>query len=370
MAVPKQERLLSLDVFRGLTIAAMVLVNNQPSSSYAHPWLRHVAWDGWTIADLVFPFFLFIVGVALPYSVDSQLGRGASHTSIVLKALRRAIVLFLIGLALNGFPRYDLYHLRYFNVLQRIGVCYLVATVIELKMRPRSQVLLSAAILIGYFVLLKFVPVPGGAAGVFQREGSWVQYIDLQLIAGHMQSPRFESKGLLSTVPALVTVLIGVWTGRRLKTAAPPMEKAADLYFYGTLGALVGCLWSLWVPIIQGLWTSSLVLFMGGLALVVLASCYYLVDIKQVRWWTPPLLVLGTNALSVWTFDWLLRVTLRTITVSPSPGQSVELRTYLWQQLSTWIGPSAGCMLFAVADLLFWLAVMGVLYRKRIFIKI
>jgi predicted acyltransferase len=370
MGVPKQERLLSLDVFRGLTIAAMVLVNNPGSSAHVHPWLHHVSWDGWTIADLVFPFFLFIVGVAIPFSIDSRLARGVGHRAIVLNALRRSLILFAIGLVLNGFPKYDLVHLRMFGVLQRIAICYFVATLIYLSFKPRAHVLIAAGLLVFYFVLMKYVPVPGGRAGVLVRDGNWVQYIDLRLLAGHMQSPTFEGKGLLSTLPALATALVGLLVGQHLKSPAPGLEKAVNLYFWGTLGMLLGTVWSLSLPIIQNLWTSSLVLFMGGMATVVLASCYYVADIKNITWWTPPLLVFGTNAITVWTLDWFLRGTLRLITLTGADGKLIDLRTYLWRELATWVGPWAGSLLFAVAEVLFWLGAMSLLYRKKMFIKI
>lgn len=370
VSVPKQERLLSLDVFRGLTIAAMVLVNNPGSPAHVHPWLHHVAWDGWTIADLVFPFFLFIVGVAIPFSLDSQLARGATHRAIVFNCLRRSLILFAIGLVLNAFPKGELAHLRILGVLQRIAICYFLACVIYLSFKPRGHALIATALLVFYFILMKFVPVPGYGAGLLVRDGNWVQYVDLRLLAGHMQSRTFEGKGLLSTLPALATALVGLLTGQHLKSSAAALEKAVNLYFFGTLGLLLGCIWSLWFPIIQNLWTSSLVLFMGGMAMVVLASCYYLVDIKKITWWTPPLLVFGTNALTVWTLDWFLRGTLRAIMVTPSDGKPIELRIYLWRELAAWVGPWAGSLLFAIAEVFFWLGLMSLLYRKKIFIKI
>jgi predicted acyltransferase len=368
----------------------MVLVNNHGSSSHFYPGLRHVTWEGWSLADLVFPSFIFIVGVAIPFSLDARLARGASRRSLLWTVFCRAIVLFALGLFLNAFPAglgrrmesFDLANIRIMGVLQRIALCYFFASVIYLYWRPKAQGVLGVSVLVLYFLLLKFVPVPGGTAGEMARpDGTWPQYIDARLLAGHLQIPPtskptgfcdqgFEAKGLLSTLPAIVTALIGVWAGRRLKSSSPALEKAVHLYFFGTLGILLGTVWSASFPINQNLWTSSLVLFMGGIGMVALASCYYLVDIKAIRWWTPPFAALGANAISVWTLDWFLRAALAQVMVAGTDGNPVSLKTCLWQGLSVYTGPMAGSFLIGLAHVLLWMGLTGMLYRKRLFIKI
>jgi len=367
---PKHERLLSLDVFRGMTLVGMVLVNSPGSKQYVYPALAHAPWHGWAFADLILPFFVFIVGVAIPYSLGSLLVRGASRKAVAWKILRRSILLFAIGLLMNGFPRYDLSTLRIFGALQRIALCYLFASLIYLKFKPKGQAVIGASLLVFYFVIMRFVPVPGYGAGVLEPEGNWAQYIDFHLLAGRMMFPTWEGKGLLSTLPAIATALMGVLSGQCLKSAAAPLEKAVNMYFCGVVSLLLGAVWSLCFPINQHLWTSSLVLLMGGIALVVLASCYYLCDIRKITWWTPPLLVFGLNSLTVWVLSIMFLQTLGLIKFSGANGTAVDLRTRLYHALADWVGPWNGSLLFAVAYVLFWLGVVSLLYRKRIFIKI
>jgi predicted acyltransferase len=377
---PKKPRLLALDVFRGLTLFGMVLVNTHGDSRFQYPPLRHVAWHGWSFADLIFPFFLFIVGVAIPYSIESQRARGARSGQILRHVLRRAVVLFAIGVAMNWYhkfdfaqPALDLPHLRIFNVLQRIALCSVVVTGMYLWCKPRTQAAIAAAILVLYFVLLTFVPVPGYGAGVLEKVGNWTQYIDAQVMGAHCgwveKGQPWEGKGLLSTLPAIVTVLMGLWTGRYLRSSAETMPKLVNLYFFGTAAMFLGAFWSNFFPINQCLWTSSLVLLMGGMAMVVLASCYYVADVRKVTWWTPPFVVFGMNSLAVWVGSVTFKDTLDKIRLVGSAGEPVSLKTHLFQWLAQWLGLWNGSLAFAILYLLFWLAIMSVLYRKKIFFK-
>jgi predicted acyltransferase len=377
----KKQRLLALDVFRGLTLLGMVLVNSPGDSHFAYPAVKHVAWHGWAFADLVFPFFLFIVGVAVPYSVESRRARGAAGGRIVLHVLQRAVVLFSIGLAMNWYhkldlahPALDLPHLRFFNVLQRIAICSVGLTMLYLWCKPRTQAVIAVTILAGFFVLIKFVPVPGYGAGVLDKVGNWAQFIDSHVMGAHCGSVErgqfLEGKGLLTTLPALVTGLLGLWTGRYLRGPAPALEKLVNLYFFGTAAMLSGAFWDNFFPINQNLWSSSLVLFMGGMAMVVLASCYYLADFRKITWWTPPFVVMGTNSLAVWIGSVTVKDTLDKIKLGGAAGKAVDLKTHLYNGLVPWLGPWNASLAFAVLYVLFWLGIMWVLYRKRIFFKI
>lgn len=379
--MPKKQRLLSLDVFRGLTLFGMVLVNNHGDSHYRYRPLSHVPWHGWSFTDLIFPFFLFIVGAAVPFSVESRRARDAGKSSIVLHALRRALVLFAIGLAMNwyhaldfGHPALDLPHLRFFNVLQRIAICSAIVTVMYLWCRPSAQFGIAATILVLYYVLMVFVPVPGYGAGVLGRVGNWVQYVDSRVMGTHCGSIEYghfyEGKGLLSTLPAIVTALLGMWTGRCLRSPGRAMDKLVNLYFLGTLAMFLGAFWDNFFPINQNLWTSSLVLFMGGMAVVVLASCYYVADVRKITWWTPALLAFGMNSLTVWVGSVTLNDTLVKIRLPDSAGKLIDLKTRMFHWLAGWFGPANGSLAFAVLYVLFWLGIMWVLYRKRIFWKI
>ena len=365
-----KERLLSLDVFRGFTLLGMVLVNSHPGEIY--PGLGHAKWNGWGFADLIFPFFMFIVGVAIPYSFANRLARGESREKLFWHILLRCVLLFAIGVFLNGYPRFDLSTLRVMNVLQRIAICYFLASVlfIYIRMKTRSIVWLCGAILVLYFILMKFVPVPGYGAGVLEPIGNWGNYIDRHIMMGHMQHDGWEGKSLLGSFPALVTVLMGLLTGVYLRTARPAYETLTHLYFYGSISMAVGITWGMWFPINQGLWTSSLVLFMGGMALVFVATCYYIVDVKKVTWWTLPCLIFGVNSLAVWIFSQLGMKTLMAINITGPDGSAVSLWKAGGDRLAYYLGPMNGSLAFAILYVLFWLGVMGILYRQRIFIKL
>jgi predicted acyltransferase len=365
-----KERLLSLDVFRGFTLLGMVLVNSHPGEIY--PGLGHAKWNGWGFADLIFPFFVFIVGVAIPYSFASRLAHGESREKLFRHILIRCVLLFAIGVFLNGYPRFDLSTLRVMNVLQRIAICYFLASIIfvYIGMTTRSIVRLCGAILVLYFILMKFVPVPGYGAGVLEPIGNWGNYFDRHIMLGHMQHDGWEGKSLLGSFPALVTMLMGLLTGVYLRTARPAYETLTHLYFYGSLCMAAGITWGLWFPINQHLWTSSLVLFMGGMALVFLATCYYIVDTKKITWWTLPCLIFGVNSLAVWVFSQLGMKTLMAIDITGPNGAAVSLWKAGGDWLASFLGPLNGSLAFAILYVLFWLGVMGILYRQRIFIKL
>jgi predicted acyltransferase len=368
--VPSKGRLLSLDVFRGFTLLGMVLVNSHPGEAY--PPLAHADWNGWTFTDLIFPFFVFIVGVAIPYSFASRMERGASRQTLFRQILRRSVLLFAVGLFLNGFPQFNFSTLRVMGILQRIAICYFLASIIFvfLSLKVRSIVCLSGTILVLYFVLMKFVPVPGYGAGVLEPVGNWGNYIDQHLLAGRMQHGSWEGKSLLGSFPALVTMLMGLLTGLYLRTAHPAYEKLTHLYFYGSICLAAGAFWSLWFPINQNLWSSSLVLFMGGMALVFLATCYYLVDLRKSSWWTLPCLIYGMNSIAVWGFSQLGMKALMAINITGPDGVAVDLWKAGGNSLVYYLGPMNGSLAFAILYDLFWLGVMGILYWRRIFIKL
>lgn len=292
--VRTKERLLSLDIFRGMTIIAMVLVNMVGDHDHAYAAITHVDWNGWSIADLVFPFFIFIVGVAMPYSFSKRLARGDSQLKLFGHILLRSVALFAIGLymtwyynLMNGVPPNYLSDIRLFGALQRIGFCYLFAAPLYLKLKNRGLPILSGVILVGHFILLRFIPPPGHTAPVLTANGSWVQYIDLHLMPGHLGfglDSTWENKGFLGTAPGVVNMLIGVLAGLYLRSARSALEKVRGFLVAGNVGMVLGLIWSIWIPINQSLWTSSLVMFMCGMALVILACCYYVADVRKITW--------------------------------------------------------------------------------------
>lgn len=339
----------------------MVLVNSHPGPVY--PPLAHARWhEGWTFTDLIFPFFIFIVGVAMPYSFARRLENGENRRDVFLHVLRRCVLLFALGLFLNGFPQFDFSSLRVMGILQRIAICYGMAAFLYVYVRatPKAMLAISGVILALYFVLMCFVPVPGYGAGVLEPVGNWGNYIDRLVMSGRLQHGDWEGKTLLGSFPALVTMLMGVLAGIWLRRDRPAYEKLTRLYFHGSVAMAAGAVWSLWFPINQSMWTSSLVLFMGGISLLALASCYYLVDVRQSRWWILPCLIYGRNSIAVWVFSQLGMKALQAIGWWKAGGNL----------LMDSLGPMNGSLAFAVIYDLFWLAVMAVFYWRKIFIKL
>ncbi len=357
---PTPTRLVSLDVFRGATIAFMIVVNSQTSVDAYWP-LQHANWNGWTPTDLVFPFFLFIVGVSLVLSFQSRLAQGCSRRTLVWHALRRSAILFAIGLLLNGLGSFSLASWRIPGVLQRIAIAYGAAALITLFSRPRSRVLWILGLLAGYWFLMRFVPVPGfGVPGrdipLLHPDANLAAYLDRKLMLGHLWEPTRDPEGVLSTLPAIATALCGVLTGEWLRSKRAPQQKAAGMFLSGIAGIVAGELWGLWFPINKKLWTSSYVVFTAGCALVCLAICYWAVDIRLHRGrWTKPFLIFGNNAITAYVISELI-------------GGWLSWRGFL---LGRWLS-SPG-----MASLLHSLLVLGLcfvpvwwMYRKKIFLKV
>ncbi len=260
------ERLISLDVFRGITIAGMTLVNNPGSWEHIYWPLEHAEWHGWTPTDLVFPFFLFIVGVAIPLAFGSRMESGRNKRDLYLKVIKRTLIIFTIGLFLNAVPYFNFSELRIPGVLQRIAVCYFFASIIFLNTKVATQVIITIALLIIYCLLLTYVPAPGFAAGDLSKEGSLPSFIDRMVFGNHVwaQAKVYDPEGLLSTIPALATTLIGVLTGHWLRTNKSAYQKAAGMFVAGMVCVVIGWTWNPFLPINKALWTSSYVLFYRG----------------------------------------------------------------------------------------------------------
>lgn len=280
----------------------MMLVNNAGNWKHVYAPLRHAEWHGWTFTDTVFPFFLWISGAALTFSLAKRRESGATRGPLVRHAVRRAAVIFLLGLMLNGFPFYELRTIRIPGVLQRIAVCYLASAVIFLFTSWRTQVGLTSGLLIVYWALMSFVPVPGGMAGVLDKEGNLAQYLDQRLLSGHLYAvtKTWDPEGILSTLPAISTMLFGVLTGHWIRSASGPMEKTVWLFVGGNFLMFLGVWWDNSFPINKNLWTSSYALLMAGMAAVVFASIYWFVDVLGWKKWARPLVIYGSNPIAVY----------------------------------------------------------------------
>jgi predicted acyltransferase len=374
-------RLLSLDILRGLTIAFMILVNNNGSEAHAYWPLKHAAWNGFTPTDLVFPTFLFLVGISTVYSTAARLAQGATRQSLFLHVLRRAIMLYLLGLVVNSFPFFHVHTMRFYGVLPRIAICYLiVASLYLLNPGWRSKAAVAIAALVGYWILMRFVPVPGFGIPthdipLLDRDANLTAWLDRQIFsASHLYERTRDPEGLLSTIPALATAILGLLTGIWLRTLRPLKERAVGIAMAGISGVLLGGLWNLTFPINKKLWTSSYVLFAGGLSLLLLALCLLIVDLRDK---TPsgsahsrflsPFLVFGTNAIAAYVFSELLQSALSSI----HPRQGINLQQMLYGSIADIIPNQAfASLLYSIGFVIICWIPISVLYRRSIFIKI
>jgi len=365
------QRWLALDAFRGLSVAGMILVNNPGSWSYVYPPLAHAEWHGWTPTDLIFPFFLFAVGVSMTLSFQRRLAEGAWRAALLRKITGRALVIVGFGLFLNGFPTYHLATMRFPGVLQRIGVVYLVAAAAYVLLPARGQRRLAAGLLLGYWAAMSLVPIPGVGAGSLTVDANLAQYLDSLLFAGHMWKPTWDPEGLLSTVPAVATCLLGAFAGDWLASPRDGRDKALGLFVAGAVAMVAGWVWSIWFPINKNLWTSSYVLLTGGFAALILAWLYVVIDLRGWRRWAGPLYVYGSNALLVFVGTGLFARALNLLTVTGPDGAPQPLKVLIYQRgFASWAGPLNGSLAFAVAFVLLWLVIMAVPYRYRFFFKV
>jgi predicted acyltransferase len=366
------ERLVSLDVFRGLTIAGMVLVNNPGNWGSIYWPLKHAEWHGWTPTDLIFPFFLFIVGVAIPLAFGRRLEQGGSPRDLYLKVLKRTLIIFALGMFLAGFPYFDLSIIRIPGVLQRIAVCYLFASLIFLKTKIRTQVIITIALLIVYWIVMTRLHAPGFATGDLTKDGSLASFVDRKVLGPHIwkQSKVFDPEGLLSTIPAIATTLFGVLTGQWLRTNKSQYEKVTGMFVAGACCVVIGWCWDAFFPINKSLWTSSYVFFTGGLALEFLALCYWLIDIKKYQRWTKPFVVLGVNAIALFVGTGVMARLMGLIKL-PWGSEKIPLQGWIFQKLFVpWASPINASLAYAIAFILLWLGLMWILYSRKIFIKI
>ncbi len=382
---PKPKRLLSIDVLRGLTIAFMILVNNQPGPNAFWP-LKHAKWNGFTPTDLVFPTFLLLVGLSLVLSTAARRARGVARSTLFLHILRRAAVLCLFGFVVNNFPFLHLDRARYYGVLPRTGICYLVVGTLYLFLPGwKDKVVLAVVCLAGYWALMRFVPVPGFGVPthdipINDMNGNLAAYMDRLIFAPqHLYEKVRDPEGLLSTIPAIATAIFGLLAGIWLRTSRSTREKAIGLTACGLTFVLSGVLWNPFFPINKKLWTSSFVLFAGGLSLLLLALAIYLTDIRRIgrqdvtRADAPehptlykPLLVFGTNSIAAYMVSELLDPILRFI---PTSDGDIGKTYALWLHRVLPIHGIPELLFGLTIVLITWLVVLP-LYRKRIFLRI
>ncbi len=369
-------RLTSLDVFRGIAISGMILVNMAGVADQVYPPLLHADWNGCTLADLVFPFFLFIIGVAIAFSLSKYTEGNRGGWSISWRIVRRSAILFALGLLLNGFWNYDWGTIRIMGVLQRISLAYLLAALIVLKLPRRGQWAIALLLLIGYWVAMSVVPVPGYGVGNLSREGNLGAYIDRLIIGtAHLyKGDQFNSmgdpEGLFSTLPAVVSVLLGYFTGQWLRTQPVKSRTSMDLVIIGLGSLVVGEVWGFWFPLNKKLWTSSYVVFTTGWALLLLAVCYELIEVRQRRRWGKAFEIMGLNAIFVFVAS-VLMIKILVKTHIGTGENAPTTYTWIYEHLFVpWAGAMNGSLLFALVTVLFWWGVLYRMYRQRWFVKV
>lgn len=369
-------RLRSLDVFRGATIAGMILVNDPGDWGNVYAPLLHAEWHGWTPTDLVFPFFLFAVGVAIPFALSRRLeAAGGELGPLYRQIVRRTLILLALGLLLNWFPFIgrDWSTARIPGVLQRIAVVYLCASLAFVHLRRRGRLVLSVALLAAYWLALKLVPVPGFGAGDLTAAGNLAGWVDATLLGDHVwrHAPGpADPEGILSTVPAVVSALAGTFVGEWLRSDREPRDKLIGLFVQGNLLLAAGLALAGWMPLNKNLWTSSYVVFTTGFALVVLAVAYYFVDLRGRDGWALPFDIFGKNSIAAFVGSGLMARLLEMIRWQGAGGEPVTLGDWLYQPLAASLPPRLASLTWALLFVALWLALMGVLYRKKIFIKI
>jgi predicted acyltransferase len=364
-------RLHSLDVFRGITIAAMLLVNNPGSWSTVYPPLLHAEWHGWTPTDLIFPFFLFIVGVSMAFSFGRALESGANRAEVMRKAAVRAAKLIALGLVLHAFPwwRLDLGTLRIPGVLQRIGLAFLIASALVLWLDGRGRIIAAGTILLGYWALMMLVPVPGSGAGVLEPGQDLGAFIDRAVFGtSHLwsQARTWDPEGLLSTLPAVATVLLGFFTGEWLRSSRDSREKIRGMILGGLVAIGLGLLWGAVFPINKPLWTSSYVVFTAGAALLGLALCYWSLDFRGHRRWGYPFLLFGVNAIAAFFLSSLFA---RIIGIRWGEGPSLKASIYE-PLFASWLAPQNASLAYALSFVLLWTAIMWGFHRAGVYWKV
>lgn len=450
MNEPAPQRLVSLDVFRGMTIAGMVLVNNPGTWSAIYGPLKHAEWHGITPTDYVFPFFLFIVGVAIPMALGKRVAEGITR-DVYWKIATRAVKIFALGLLMSmipffvfgetGLPQilkllimlgfsaalffylidkkkiaaivagvaaltvlvlyfagtefiwYNFSTMRIPGVLQRIAVCYLIVSIIYLHTNWKQQTLIGVALLLVYWLLMTVVPVPACEITTIDSKAcNLAAFLDRTILTeAHIwrSAKVFDPEGILSTIPAIVTTISGVLTGTwlmssdkgqvisdetldsSLVTHNSSLEKCLGLFAFGTILLAVGWSWSLLFPLNKSLWTSSYVVYTTGLALLTLAVCYYLIDIKGYKKWSKPFVILGVNALALFVFSGILARMLGLVKVAGPEGKDISLQQWIFDTFfQSWLVPTDASLAYAVCFILVWLFLMWLLYRRRIFIKV
>ncbi len=368
-----EPRLVALDAFRGAIIALMVVVNDPGNGSDAYAPLQHSRWNGWTITDVVFPSFLWIIGVAITISLAKRIEAGASRAQLFRQVLRRGAVLFGLGLLVYLFPTFDFSTMRVLGVLQRLAICYVVASAIYLTTGIRGQIAWIVAMLGSYWLLMMLAPVPGcGAAGHLDVDCNFAHYVDRVVLGQHnyQNTKTWDPEGIVSTLPSIATALLGIMAGHILRLKRQLAERTTWMFFAGSLLLAAGLICDMWLPINKQLWTSSFALFMAGLDFIMLAMSIWWIDGMGRQSTVRPLVVMGMNPIAVYMASELLDITLGFVHVQ-SGGGSINLHAWLYQTVfAPMASPANASLLYSLVyvGLMFLLAHW--MYRRQWFVRV
>jgi predicted acyltransferase len=399
----ERERLVSLDVFRGITIAGMLLVNNPGTWSSIYTPLEHAEWNGWTPTDLIFPFFLFIAGVTTYLSLSSRRARGDDEQAIRHQIIRRGLLIFLFGFLLNGFPYFTwssiqgvtdptfpmrvvdrLYHWRIMGVLQRIGLAYMIGALLSQGKSLKTQVMIIVGLLYGYWFAMTVLPVPDtGVMGQLANGSAphtmaaWWDRLLLDWsrfgLGNHTwaSSMTWDPEGPFSTIPAIATAMLGNICGQWIGTRRPLAERLNGMFAIGALAMMVGLMWNWSFPINKSLWTSSYVIFCAGMAAVAIATIMWIVDLRGIKGWTKPFVIYGMNPMVAFVGSGVLARLIYSIFTVRLGGKTIPLEAGIYEVVfASWLEPLNASLAFAIAFVLLWFGVLTVLYKRRIFFKV
>jgi len=377
----KRERLVSLDVFRGMTVAGMLLVNNPGTWSEIYQPLEHAPWNGWTPTDLIFPFFLFIAGITTHLSLSARRAQGADESAVRRQIIRRGALIVLFGLIVAAFPFYPatrFTHIRIPGVLQRIGVAYTCAALLTMRGTLKRQVLLVVALLYGYWFAMTLLPVPGAMGGIGANlldapSRTLAAWTDRFLLGGHLwvSSKTWDPEGPLSTIPAIGTAMLGVFAGRWIGEKRPLEVRLNGLFAAGSLAMMAGLMWHWSFPINKSLWTSSYVLFTAGMACVAIGTIMWIIDLKNVTWWTRPFVIYGVNPIIAFVGSGMMARLIYSLWKVDVNGKPTSVQAAVYQTMfASWLEPRDASLAFALSFVAFWFVVLWALWRKNIIFKV
>lgn len=364
----QQQRLTALDIFRGVTMAFMVLVNTPGSGNAVYPPLQHAHWHGWTPTDVVFPSFVWIVGVAITLSLGKRLAQGVSKSELLKQAMRRSAILFLLGMLGYSFPIPDPDTFRILGVLQRIAICYLCATAIYLNTGIRGQIGWMIGLLTSFWLLMAFAPVPGHGAGRLDIEGNFAHYIDSIVLGAHnyVNTKTWDPEGIVSTIPSIATCLMGILAGHLLSKPWPLTRRIQWFLAAGVVLIALAYAGNPWLPINKSIWTSTFALLMSGIDCLLFGFFLWICDAQGLSRWFKPFLIMGMNAIVVYMASELTDIVFQKI-----PMGTTTLRVWLHETIfAPLASPMNASLLYAIAYTLLMYSIALFLWRRKWFVRV